>query len=62
MALTDINFNEGEGQDFIVERPTGTLGTPVDILLTANADDYPVLETEPVGGGGGGDEIFIIND
>lgn len=32
MALSDINFQEGEGRDFLVELPTGTLGTPRDIL------------------------------
>ncbi len=60
MALTDIDFNEGEGQDFIVELATGTLGTPGDILVEAGSDAYLLLETPA--GQGGGDEIFIIND
>lgn len=63
MALTDIDFSEGEGQDFIVEIVAGTLGTPSDILVETDSDRYPVLETpEIIGGGGGGDEIFILND
>lgn len=61
MALTDIDFNEGEGQDFIVELPVGTLGVPLDILIETGSAGYPVLET-PLVTGGGGDEIFILND
>lgn len=61
MALTDINLQEGEGQDFIVERPVGTLEAPVDILVEADGESYPVNEVPQVVGGGG-DNIFIIND
>lgn len=62
MALTDINFNEREGQDFILERPVGTLNDPLDILVETDSGAYPVLEAPAVVGGGGGDEIFILND
>ncbi len=58
MALTDINFNEGEGQDFIVELALGGLGTPDDILVEAGASQFPVNEIEGQTGG----DIFILND
>jgi hypothetical protein len=61
MALTDIDFQEGEGQDFIVELALGVLGTPADILTESAESQYPVLEA-PLVTGGGGDEIFILND
>lgn len=60
MALTDIDFSEGEGQDFIVELSAGTLGTPGDILVETQSDAYLLLETPVVTGGGG--DIFIISD
>lgn len=60
MALTDIDFSEGEGQDFIVELPSGTLETPSDILVESESDAYVLLETPE--GAGGGDEIFILSD
>lgn len=62
MALTDIDFQEGEGQDFIVERPVGVLNAPDDILIEESCISYPVNEIPQVVGGGGGDNIFIIND
>jgi len=61
MALTDIDFSEGEGQDFIVEMPVGTLNAPVDILIETDSIGYPVLETPEITNNGGGD-IFIISD
>lgn len=63
MALTDIDFQEGEGQDFIASIALGALGTPSDILVDAGASQYPVLEApQIVDQGGGGGDIFIIND
>jgi hypothetical protein len=62
MALTDIDFSEGEGQDFIVELPQGTLETPADILVESESDAFLLLETPEVVGGGGEGDIFIIND
>lgn len=59
MALKDIDFSQGEGQDFLVELPGGTLHTPKDILIDASSQ-YAVLEAPLVSGGGG--DIFIIND
>lgn len=60
MALLDVNFSQGEGQDFVVEVPTGTLNAPADILIETDSAAYPVLEAPEVTGGGG--NIFIIND
>ncbi len=57
MALDDINFQEGEGQDFIVEIPLGLLNAPLDILAETDGNLF-VLETPEVTGGG--DEIFIM--
>lgn len=60
MALTDIDFNEGEGQDFLLELPTGTLNAPVDILCEPMGSQFLVLETE--GSAATTGDIFIIND
>lgn len=60
MALTDIDFNEAEGQDFIIETPVGTLNAPDDIVIETSSAGYLLLETPLVTGGGG--DIFIIND
>ena len=59
MALTDINFQTGEGQDFIVEIPTGTLFSPVDILFEPSSGQYLVMELVLTGGGG---NIFIMSE
>jgi len=55
MALEDINFQEGDIQNFIVEVPEGALNAPVDIL--AETDGTLLLLEAPLGG-----NIFIIND
>lgn len=57
MALTDIDFCEADGGDFLLERPVGTLNAPVDILTEAGGS-YVLLETEAVPN----EDIFIIND
>ncbi len=58
MALTDINFQEGEGQDFITEFPSvGYVGAMSDIVVESNGSQYPVLEI-PAGGG----NIFIMSE
>lgn len=62
MALTDIDFNEGEGRDFLLELALGSLGTPADILIEESSVSFPTLETPLITGGGGGGDIFIIND
>jgi hypothetical protein len=56
MALTDIVFNQGEGQDFILELPVGILGTPLD-LLVSDPNLGAILEAPEAGG-----SIFIMSE
>lgn len=60
MALTDINFQEGEGQDFLAELPfvaySGSVG---DILVEPNSSSYSVNEVPEKSGGG---NIFIMSE
>jgi hypothetical protein len=56
MAVTDINFQEGEGQDFILEIAQGTLEPSSDILITHRNLGY--LYEIPRGGG----NIFIMSE
>lgn len=60
MALSDINFTEGEGQDFILEFAVGSLNAPVDILLEPSGANYPVNEIEEAAAAGG--NIFIMSE
>lgn len=60
MALIDVDFNEGEGRDFLVEIAAGALATPVDTLVEESGGQFSVQEL-PLPTGGDGD-IFIIND
>lgn len=62
MALTDINFQQGEGQDFILERPAGTLYAPVDILVEADGTQYMVMEVAGTSGGTTTNNIFIMSE
>lgn len=62
MALTDIDFNEGEGGDFIMERPVGTLNAPLDIVTETSGSQFLVLETPLIASGNGDGDIFIMND
>ncbi len=60
MALTDIHFQEGEKQDFILEIPSAVYsGSLTDILVEPRSTQYPVLEVPEVTGGG---NIFIMSD
>lgn len=61
MAITDIDFQEGEGQDFIIEVPTGAVNAAADELIESASDSLMLYEIPTPTGGGGGD-IFIIND
>ena len=62
MALTDINFQEGDGQGLTAELPTAVYsGTATDILVEPSGTQFLLLETAQITGGGGGN-IFIIND
>lgn len=60
MALTDVQGQSGEGMDFIVEIPLGTLNAPADILVESNGCEYPVLETPLITNGGSGN-VFIMS-
>lgn len=62
MALTDINFQSGEGEDFIVERTPGTQYVPSDIESESGGSQYLVMETPQVTGGGGGGSIYVMMD
>lgn len=48
MALTDIVFLAGDEQDFILELPAGTLGTPKDIVFNSGTNNLPVEEIASV--------------
>lgn len=62
MALTDVNFQEAEGQDFILEIPNNVYsGSLSDFLLEENGGQYLLIETPEVQGGGGGN-IFIMSE
>lgn len=61
MALVDVNFSEGEGQDFIVEVPAGSyVGSLADAVYTSDDAQYPVLEVPAQEGEGG--NVFIITE
>lgn len=45
MALTDIVYSEGEGQNLLVELPTGTANEPDDIT-TFSSNDLLLVELE----------------
>lgn len=60
MALDDINFQEGEGQDFISEIiDTVYSGVLTDALVESNGGQFPVVEIPSVTGGG---NIFIMSE
>lgn len=54
--LTDINFQIGEIQDFIVEISTGILNSPIDIVFDDSAQTF-ILEATITGG-----NIFIMSE
>lgn len=57
MALTDIYFQEGEGQDFVTEIVAGTLNAPVDILFSDSSGIVTELTATT-----GGSSIFIMSE
>lgn len=60
MALDDVNFSEGDGQDFIVEIPTAVYsGSLADIALESSSSQYFICEIPQAQGG---NTIFIIDD
>jgi hypothetical protein len=61
MAATDIHFQEGEGQCFIVEFPAVVhVGVLADVVFEADGRQFPVLEVPEVEAGGG--NIFIMSE
>lgn len=61
MAIIDILAQLGDGQDFILEIPTGNAGyTPSDFLLGSNGAIFCSEVPAVVGGGGG--NIFIMSE
>ena len=61
MAFTDINFQEGEGQDFIIEIPAASYsGVLTDIMVEPSGSQYLLIETPQASEGG--DNIFVILD
>lgn len=60
MALTDINFQEAEHQNFILEIPLDTLHAPVDIIFEPESAQYLVMEVSPTVVSGG--NIFIMSE
>lgn len=63
MALTDINFQEGDGMDLVIEIPVGTSNPAEDIIIEGDGSQYLLLETPLiVDQGGGGGNIFIMSE
>ena len=60
MALTDINFQEGDRMTFVAEIVAGSLNAPADILTENGGTQYLLLETPLVEGSGG--NIFIMSE
>lgn len=60
MAYTDINFQEGEGQDFVLNLPVVVhSGVLFDELTESSSSQFPDLETTLVASGG---NIFIMSE
>ena len=59
MSLKDINFQEGEGQDFILEKLGGSLNSPKDIIMESSLDNMFLSEVPEDEGGG---NIFIMSE
>ncbi len=59
MALTDVNFSEGEGQDFIVEVPSAVHNGSFTDVVYPNDAQYLVSEIPAQEGGG---DVFIITE
>lgn len=61
MAIEDINFQEGEGQDFIVEIPTVVYsGSLSDMSVEESGSQFLLSEIPAVTGGGS--NIFVMSD
>lgn len=61
MALADVHFQEGEGQDFLLELPSVSYtGELLDIASETSSGQFLVLETPLITNGGG--NIFIMSE
>ena len=61
MALTDIDFQNGEGQDFILELPSVVYsGVLTDRLIESSGSQFFVLETAKIVNSG--NKIFIMSE
>lgn len=57
MALTDVNFQEGEGQAFLVELPAASYsGVLNDVASEPDSAQYSVVEIPAPG------RIFVISE
>ena len=61
MALTDVHFSEGEGQDFLVEVPVGSYSGSFSDIGTEGEDSEQFIVEIPAAEGGGGN-IFIMSE
>ncbi|HAG27398.1 TPA: hypothetical protein DCG61_01280 [Patescibacteria group bacterium] len=59
MALSDINFQEGDKQEFLLEIEAGPLLAAEDFLTR---DFNGAMIGEIAGQGGGGNNIFIMSE
>ena len=59
MALTDINFQQAEHQNFILEIDAGVLNAPIDILFESSGSQIMIMEVAPASSGG---NIFIMSE
>lgn len=60
MAISDVNFSEGEGQDFILELPAVVHAGALDDILS-DAGSQQIVSEIPADEGGGGN-IFIMSE
>ncbi len=59
MSLTDINFSEGEIQDFLLELPSEVNSDPLeDIVVESGGSQLLLLEIPEATGG----NIFIMSE
>ena len=47
MAATDILFQVGESQEFIMEIPAGTLNAPTDVVFDASGEGMLEMDIPP---------------
>lgn len=59
MAIVDINFQEGDAQNFLLEFAAGARNAAADILTEADGSQYPVKE---IAAASGGNNIFIMSE